>query len=318
MVELEKRITGDWIDIKEKLNDLNGLLELLKPSIAELQMAADKVRLSMEQGIVEYKRSTLSPVLAVLEMVRYRSLAAEEIHEQERSLTQLLLIVLVQRLIALELLPLPKPQEKKEVGVDDMQVNVILSDVNARIKTNPALRAHPAIKNILMQVQLYNKENRKLKELLPTIKPELRTSFLKNFTKAFSGITGSIRKHYSSLLQEDLQEESGQREVFSLSLLPLKDLGVLLTAQAREYARMRSTLAYARDEKYKTREILVRLYDQRQEAIRKIEEELDVYRTICRTNPRFPLESCVAEVADGFRAEVVNILEKQIRWEAPA
>jgi hypothetical protein len=318
MVELEKRVSGDWIDLKEALNDLQGLLDLLKLPLTELRAIVDRLRLSMEQGVVEFKRSTLSPILAVLETVRYKSLVMEEIAEQEKSLTALLFVVLVQRLIAMEIIPLSKqPEERKDFPVDDMQVNVILSDVNARIKSNPALRVHPAIKNILMQVQLYNKENGKLKELLPTIKPEMRAAFLRNFIAAFNAITARIRKNYLILLQEEMGAKSPEDEGFSLSLLPLKEIGPLLTNQAKELARMRSTLAHAREEKYKTREILVRLYDQRQDAIRMIEQELAVYRSICVGFPRFSQESCTLGIADGFRAEIIGILEKQIKWEEP-
>ena len=78
---------------------------------------------------------------------------------------------------------------------------------------------------------------------------------------------------------------------------------------------MRSTLAYAREDKYKTREILVRLYDQRQDAIRLIEEEVGAYRGVCRSEPRFPADRCVSGIADGFRAGIIAILEKEIKWE---
>ncbi len=319
MVELEKRISGDWIDLKEVLGDLLGLVDLLKIPVTELRAVADSLRVSMEQGIVEYKRSTLSPVLAVLETVRYKNLVMEEIAEQEKLLTNLLFVILVQRLLAMEVIPLSRrPEEKKDFPVDDMQVNVILSDINARIKSNPALRAHPAVKNILMQVQLHNKENAKLKELLPTIKQEMRASFLRNFITAFSSITTSIRRNYQVLLREEAVEKLPEEEGFSLSILPLKELGPLLTNQAKEFARMRSTLAHAREEKYKTREILVNLYDQRQDAIRMIEQELAVYRSICVGFPRFNQERCTLGIADGFRAEIIIVLEKQIKWEAPA
>jgi hypothetical protein len=317
MVELEKRISGDWIDIKDKLGDLNQLIQLLGLSPAELKMAADSLRPCVEEGIVEFKRSTLSPVLAVLETVRYKSLALEEIHEQERILTRLLLAVLIQRLIALGYFPASKIPEKRGIDVDSMQVNVILSDVNARMKADPRLRSHPAIKNILMQVQLYNKENRKLKELLPTIKPELRTSFLGNFTRTFDTIVGSIRRQYGTLLQEELnaREEAEAVEAFSLDAVPLKDLAPFLVIQAKEFSRIRSTLGYAREEKYKTREILVRLYDQRQDAIRMIEEEVGAYRNVCKSAPRFPADRCVSGIADGFRSGIIDVLEKEIRWK---
>jgi hypothetical protein len=319
MVDLEKRITGDWIDLRERLNDLLSLLDLLKLPPADLKAMADRLRLCVEQGIVEFKRSSLSPILAVLEMVRYKSLALEEIAEQQRSLTLLLLAVLVQRLIAMELVPMARgPQEeKRDFGIGDMQVNVILSDVNAKLKSNPSLRAHPAIKNILMQVQVYKRENAKLKELLPTIKQEMRTSFLGNFTKAFADIIASIRKQYLSLLQEEEAARENKQKSFSLALVPLRELNPLLMGQAKEFSRMRSTLAHARDEKYKTREILVRLYDERHDAVRMIEEELKVYKSMCRDVTSFGQEACVAGIADGFRQEIMGLLEKQLKWETP-
>jgi hypothetical protein len=318
MVGLEKRISGDWIDLKSTLNDLYGILQLLGVPLHEMRSAADRLRLCVEQGVVEYKRNSMGPVLAVLETVRYKSPAMDELGEQRRTLSTLLLVVAVQRLLAMDFLPLGRVPEKKEIGVGDMQVNVILSDVNSRIKTKPALRADPSIKNILMQVQLYNKENRKLKDLLPSIKPELRTSFLRNFTQTFSSIIASINRNYAALLLKEQKEKNAGERGFSLGALAMKDLGPLLTSQAKEFSRIHSTLAYACEEKYKTREILVRLYDGRQEAVRLIEDELAEYRRLCRAAPRFSMDECTQGIAEGFRDEVLTVLEKQIKWEAPA
>ena len=126
--------------------------------------------------------------------------------------------------------------------------------VKAKIDTNPDLRAHPGIKNILAQVQIYNKENRKMRELLPMIKPEMRSSFLANFSRAFGDIVGSIRRHYAVLLQEEATASKSRKPRSSpLALLPLKDLAPLLSTQAREIARMRSTLADAREERQDSR-----------------------------------------------------------------
>jgi hypothetical protein len=316
MEELEKRIRGDWIDLKATLSDLFGVFQLLNMPVHELRSAADRLRLCVEQGIVEYKRNSLSPVLSVLETVRYKSPALDDLREQERTLTALLLVVVIQRALALEFLPLSR-SEKKGAGIGELQVNVILSDVNARIKAKPALRSDSSIKNIIMQVQLYNKENLKLKELLPTIKPELRTPFLRNFTKTFGSIIASINRNYAALLQKEQEAESGKEEGFSLAVLPLKDLGPLLTDQTREFCRIRSTIAYACEEKYGMREILVRLYDGRQEVIRMIEDELAEYRRMCRAAPRFPMEECTEGLVHGFRDEVMLVVEKQLKWETP-
>ena len=319
MVELEKRISGDWIDLKEKANNFHDLLDALAVPPYELKATASKLRLSVEQGVVEFKRSMLSPVLVALETVRYKSLAADELAAQEKSLGALLLVILIQRLICTDALPLSRPQEaKRSFGVEALQVSAILADVNTRITANPALRSNPAIKNILMSVQRYNTENRKMRELLPTIKPEMRTSFLSNFSRTFGEIIGSIRRNYAAILQEQLDAENVRQEGFSLSLMPLKELSPLMASQAREIARVRSTLGHARDEKYKTREVLVRLYDGRQAMLKLIEEEGRIYRRICQQTQQRDLDACSSSLASGFRDEIAGILDKQGRREDPA
>jgi hypothetical protein len=318
MPDLEKKISGDWIELRERANDLYTLLDALAIPPHQLLASADTLRHSVEQGIVEFKRTLLAPVLVALEAARYKSLATDDLGVQEKSLAVLLFAVLVQRLFCTEALPLVRPhEEKRDFGVDALQVGSILTDVNARLKANSGLRAHPAVKNILMQVQRYNGENQKMKELLPTIKPEMRTSFLGNFTRTFDEIIGSIRRHYAAILQEEASLEKARKEGFSLALVPLKELAPLLVSQAKEVSRFRSTLAHAREEKYKTREALVRLYDGRQVALKLVEEESKAYRRLCQRIQPDDMDSCANAMATGFRDEVSSVMEKQGRREPP-
>ena len=319
MVEMEKKISGDWFELREKAGDFHALLDALPISPAEMREGAAKLRLCVEQGIIEFKRTMLSPVLVALETARYKSLDGIEMTEQERSLTVLLLAVLVQRLLAADLLPRSRPREAGQgITATDVEVSSIVQAVKAKIESKPDLRAHPAIKNILVQVQLYNKENQKMQELLPMIRPEMRASFLANFTRTFEGIVGSIRRQYAALLQEEVAASKNSQQEFSLALLPLKDLAPLLASQAQEVSRMRSTLAYAREEKYKTREVLVRLYDSRHQVLGLIEDEVKMYRKICRDTLQYDLGACSQEIAVGFRDQITGILEKQSRREEPA
>ncbi len=276
------------------------------------------LRHSVELGVIEFKRTLLAPVLVALEAARYKSLAGDDMGAQEKSLTVLLLAILVQRLFCTEIIPLARPrEEKRDFGVDALQVSSILTDLNSRLKSNPGLRAHPAVKNILMHVQRYNGENQKMRELLPTIKPEMRTSFLANFTRTFDEIIGSIRRHYASILQEEAAAGKARKEGFSLTLVPLKELAPLLVSQAREVSRFRSTLAHAREEKYKTREALVRLYDGRQVVLKLVEDESKAYRRLCQRIQQEDMDSCASAMAQGFRDEIAALLEKQGRREQP-
>ncbi len=319
MVELEKRITGDWIELKKAATDPRSLLEFLALSPGDLAPAAARLRLSVEQGIIEYKRTSLSPVLVTLETARYKSLQVEEVLAQETSLALLLYAVLVQRLIAVEQIPLTRRAEgRRSPGVEGMQVNVILADLKARVKANPGLRSDPAFKNVLMQVQLYNRENQKLRELLPTIKSEMQSSFLANFTRTFDDIIGSIRRNYQSILAAEAEARMAKQEGFSLAAMPLKELAPFLVNQGRELSRMRSTLAFSREEKYKTREILVGLYESRHDILRLVEDEVTIYRRMCQMAHQWDLDDCAHIAANGFRDEIVVIMEKQARKDQKA
>jgi hypothetical protein len=319
MSDLEKRISGDWIELRERSNDLYTLLEALAIPSYEMRGAANTLRFCVEQGIIEYKRTVLNGVYSTLEAARFTSIPTEGLAAQERALGALILAVLVQRLQCAGTLPLARPVEEKGVPTaESLPVGAILSDVNARVKASPDMRSHGAVKNILMQVQRYNAENQKMRELLPTIKAEMRTAFLGNFTRTFEDIIGSIRRHYASLLKEEMTAERSRREAFSLASLPLKELAPLCASQAKEIAQVRSTLRHARDEKYKTRESLVRLYDQRQTVLRLIEEEERAYRKACQASPAEGAEGCAAAMAAAFRDEVAGVLEKQGRKQEEA
>ena len=312
MSDLDRRISGDWIELREKANDLYSLLDWLAVPPPQMIAAAVVLRRSVEQGIIEFKRSQLAPVLVSLEAARYKSLAADDMTAQERTLSVILLVTLLQRLLCTEGVPMARPREgKRDFGVEDLQVGAIVADLNARVKAEPSLRAHPAVKNILMLVQRYNAENHKMRELVPTIKPEMRTSFLSNFTRTFEEIITSIRRQYSTLLQEDAAADKARKEGFSLSLLPLKELAPLLATQAKEVCRFRSTLAHAREEKYKTRESLVRLYDSRQVVLKLVEDESKLYRRLCQRIQEDSIDTCAAAMASGLRDEVAALMEKQ-------
>jgi hypothetical protein len=315
MSDLEKRISGDWIDLREKSNDPYTLLDSLAIPSYEMRAAASTLRFCVEQGVIEFKRTLLSPVFSVLEAARFSTIASSALSTQERSLGVLLLVVLLQRLLCAGVLPLARPpSEKRADGGEGPQVGVILADVNARVKASPEMRVHGAVKNILMLVQRYNGENQKMRELLPTIKPEMRTAFLANFTRTFDEIIGSIRRHHAALLNEEKAVEKARRETVSLSSLSLSDLAPLCAGQAKEIALIRSTLTHAREEKYKTRESLVRLYDRRQTALGLLEDEVREYGRICAAQTP-GAESCVTSMAAAFRDEIVVILERQGRKE---
>ena len=141
----------------------------------------------------------------------------------------------------------------------------------------------------------------------------MKPAFLGNFTQTFNGIAESIRRNYTALLQEEAAAEQPVNPAFSLALVPLKGLAPLLLEQAKEFRRAMSTLAHAREDKYKTRETLVALYDGRHDVIRLIEDERKRSAGVCVEVPQFTAEMCAVGIANGFRDEILGVYERQLK-----
>jgi len=317
MSDLDKRISGDWIDAKEKMGDTHALIEYMGITAADLKDLASRLRLAVEGGIVEYKHAALAPVFTVLESARFKSLSQDDILALEKPLAMLQFAILAQRLIALDALPWRRPEaaEAPDFSVGQMNMNAILADLKARLAQAPALRAHAAVKNIMAQVQIYNRETAKMNELKATIRPEMQTAFMANFNKTFATALASIRRNYETILREEEERRlaTERKDRFSLRDLPLKDLAPFLLSQAREVARLRSSLAHARDEKWKMREILVGLYDRRQEVIALMDRETSEYGRLCVDTPKLAPGACAREAPLGFRDELIALCDRQSR-----
>ncbi|MBW8003774.1 MAG: hypothetical protein FVQ80_17535, partial [Planctomycetes bacterium] len=86
MVELEKRITGDWIVTREAATDLYTLNDYFKIPSRRLIELCESLKAAVEGGLLEYKRSVLQPVFICLEDMKYYSKTLEELESHRRPL----------------------------------------------------------------------------------------------------------------------------------------------------------------------------------------------------------------------------------------
>jgi AraC-like DNA-binding protein len=318
MIDLERRISGDWIEAREASSDQYTLTHFFQLDFDRLHDIARSLRLSVEEGVLEYKGSILRPVFVALENMQYQSVRFEELAAHERPLEELLFTTLLQRLVCTGAILPAKIKLAQPVSTDALQVNAILADIKNRIRQNPEAQKHPAVKNIFVQVTLYKKERKKMEELLPMIKDELRGSFRANFQKTFRRIFDSIRKNYADLLTEEetsrLQQESRSDIMYRASL---KSLSPLLAEQAKEVSRLRSTLSFARTDKYKTRAILVGLYKNKGSYLGLLDKEGVAYGRLCHELASEAGIDCPATLGRRLGGELVRVLEKLARLEAP-
>ena len=316
MQELERRISGDWIDLREAGKDQYTLIEHLGLSSQDLERLAEELRRAVEEGLIEYKEMILRRTFITLEAVQFQSVRFEELQAREQPLKELVFVTLVQRLLCTGVIPLPKGKTAETLKPDDIEVNAVLAEVRNRIKRDPGFQKQPAVKNIFVQVALYQKERKKMEELLPMIQADKMDVFRANFGATFQRIFDSIKKNYIDILKEEesrrLERESRQDLLYRV---PLKDLAPFLNNQAQALCRICSTLAYAREDKYKTRGVLVDLYRQREDYFKRIESEQRVYRSLCAEIGLIGTTDCPIHLNNRLRDELIHALERLSKVE---
>ncbi len=310
MRDIEKRITGDWIDIREAGGDHYSLQEFLNIKVPDIDSQISALSASTDEGAPEYKRTLLHSVFLTLESAKFQSLSTDELEAHRPKLGGLLFTILVQKLLCSGAIPVGRKEKPEEIATGGIELNTIISDLKERISRQPELQKHPAVKNIYMQLNIYQKEKEKMQELSPKIKEDMEPTFKQNFEEAFERIFDSIRKNYSIILSEEAARKRAAEEKDILKLLPIKSLVPLLTGQATEISRIRSTLAFAAEDKYKTRSILVNLYEGREKTLSLVEAESRAYLDFCSQAERPNPEECAANTATRFREELVRILER--------
>lgn len=316
MIELERRISGDWFDLREAGKDQYALIEYLGLSSQDLGRLAEELRGAVEEGLIEYKDVILRRAFITLEAVQFQSVRFEELQAREQPLKDLVFIILLQRLLCTGVIPLPKSKEGEGLSPDELDVNGVLAEIRNRIKRDPNFQKHPAVKNIFVQVALYQKERKKMEELLPMIKQDKKDVFRANFGATFKRILDSIKKNYTDILKEEesrrLAKENKQD---LLNRVPLKDLAPFLHNQAQHVCRLCSTLAHAREDKYKTRGVLVDLYKQKEEYFKRIDSEQRVYRSLCAEIGLMGTSDCPLRLNYRLRDELIHVLERMSKVE---
>jgi len=318
MVELERRISGDWIEAREAAADQYSLSKFFQLTAERLHDIARSLRLCVEEGVLEYKGALLRPVFVSLEAMQYQSVSFVELELHDRPLENLLFVILLQRLVCSGVIAPARGRTVGYIPTEAIGVNAILADIKQRIRLNGDFQKHPSVKNIFVQVTIYQKEKKKMEDLLPTIKEDKRETFRRNFQEVFQKIFGSIRKNYADLLAEEEArrlEQEGQSDI--LYLASLKSLVPLLNDQAKEVSRLRSTLSFARSDKYKTRAVLVSVFKDRAFFLGLMDSENAVYARLCAELGRKSGLDCPPALGKRLGGELVRVLERLARVEAP-
>lgn len=277
-MELQSRISGDWIELRNAGRDPEQLEELL--GLSSHAPFAREIASSVEGGVVEAKRRRLAKLFEVLEDIKYRSKSMGQLEAQVGSIASLIFAIFAERGLLEGSIALPSERddtsENQTERVKQKEIRDIIEDVQTIVATDPSAKMAAAIKNILLQVNKYRSELENLKRLTYNASEEKKQAYAANFQKSFSDIFASIRKNYAEYLQQQEQQaHAAERKL--LDGLDTKALVRHLTAEAEALSAFRSTILYVRREQVGVLENLTRLADRKDELFGMMDRELALF-----------------------------------------
>lgn len=273
---LEKRVTSDWIEIRDKLNAPNRMKAYLKVEDAKLTTLPDDLRAATMGGVVEIKKKLAGTVFNFLTRLTYTTPNQNEILGVEVDIRVLLFLLCLETQYATGQI---KPVKEAEgPGGGDARnrppVEEIVAEIKARVSANPELAKNAHVKNIFMEVQLYQKEFAQFSALSPQIPDERAPSFFANYKKRLGGILDNIHSHFREVRlaeDEELRKEF-QRQEEEIFVFP--ELVKAVANQAQELSRVRSSIFHALQEGYQVRNLLLKLADAKDPFLELLDAEL--------------------------------------------
>ena len=320
MSEIEKQITGDWYEIRSALDDPDTLIDYLDISPEEFVQAADKLRFSIDQGIVEYKRELLHSLMTPLKSLKWDSKAITNLEVAVRQSAMSILTPAVQRLFGSGKLrlysargeELEEAQANPETSADEApDLKTIVAEVKEMIKQRPQMRANTEVKRILAQLKYYNTELEKMRSLEPNIPAEKKEGFRKNFQTTFREIIEKIRGAYQTILDEELQENRPPEHRHVLKRYDFSGFDNLFREQIRTAARIYSTVGFAKKERFQMRESLVELSAGEPYYIGFFSRELEQYKKLA------PFGDDNLKISRAFAEQTSRYYDRYAEWVRP-
>ncbi len=100
MSDRERRIRAEWGLITGAGSDLEKVAKTLELDRGDLEAQLEPLKLSVENGCLEYKLSLVNSIFRQLENERYKSLPAATLDTISRDLSIMVYVAIIQRLLA--------------------------------------------------------------------------------------------------------------------------------------------------------------------------------------------------------------------------
>ena len=313
MSDREQRVRAGWVLIQGAGRDLEKVAKTLELDRGDLEAQLEPLKLSVENGCLEYKLSLVNSIFRQLENERYKSLPAATLDSISRDLGIMVYVATIQRLLAEGQLPLRAHQNRSaEEGpttgdLATTEVKEIIAEIQERVKDDPKLQTRQPVKNILMQLSRYTREMNEFRELTGRIPKDKAAAVAINFRKTTDDIYTSIRRNYEQLLVDE-QAALPQEPQHILLRIDLKSMAPLYQRQAKEAAAVRSALLFAREGQYGTRELLIEQAARHGDFEKLVDAEQRRYEELGGT------PAVAGEIAKAFSTEISKRIQREIEY----
>ena len=307
MAELEKEVIGSWFEIKSNIENIVNLRDHFDLTDAEIKNTIGKLHISVEEGIIEYKKKVFAKSFSIINSLNFDTTALPLLKETANDINCLTYVILIQRLIAKKAVK-PKISQYKEIEkhYSADEVGEIIKEVQDEIKYHPDLKSNKNVTNILIQVQKYKKELEAFKKIMPNLPPDKQENFKINSKNTINDILAKLVTGYEALIKETssgMQEKSRKNDIFEdYDFTPIVEL---LKKQAEISDRIKATFNFADKERYKILETVRTLKSFEEKIKESLKKEYDYYHSVSLS------EAGRREVSRQFCFETIKILEKQ-------
>lgn len=325
MTPLERSVSDNWFDLREHSEDLDMIEKNLNLTSALLNDAVQKIKISVEQGIIEYKRQILNTLFSTLESLQYDSRNITQLKEETDHLSSLLYTTVIQRNISSGIIELKQNesygQTENEQKPQEISVKEIIKELSERVKKDPDFQNVQEVKNIFTQIKLYQREMAELINLKQKIPQEKLPGLAANFKTRFDEINLRISDNYKRLNMDEKQNLKGNIHRHPLKTYDLKTLTRVYWDQAKLFSKLYSVVVYIEKERFQIREHIVNLITEKESYYKALEKELSSYITLTGTvyNPvMFKAEDTAEDrglkMSRLMCLEIIKVIEKQVVW----
>lgn len=313
MEELTKQIKRDFFDIKENINNPDKLMELFSFSKEEFESIIHDLKFSVENGLFEFKITSANLILEPLKSLQYDSRAMNSFDDQIKRARGLLAVTIIQRLIAVGAV---KVTDQKTEGsleavpepVDLPPIKEVLEFLNKEIKTNPDYMKDPLIKKIIMYRKMYRNETLKMNDLTANVSEDKRIALRRNFEATLGEQVTKMRETYNEIINMKLEKEIKPGPQNILLRYDFKSMGRFYLIQIEAFSKLLSTLIFARNEKFQTRELLLNLTRDQKGLTDLVNKERGEYCNIA------PFDKDGSKTGAAFVKRIMEYLGKEKDW----